>query len=58
MNKMPEDKSSNKTAKTTEIRMGREVPIVKKATSCDSDKDAKCSDKKEELREDRASSLV
>ncbi len=58
MNNLPEDKCSDKNAKTTEIRMGREVPIVKKATGCDSEKDAKCSDKKEQLREDRASSLV
>jgi hypothetical protein len=39
------------------VRMG-EVVSSKSASSCDSGKDAKCSDKKEELREDRASSLV
>ncbi len=41
------------------VRMGREVPN-KKTSSCDSEKDAKCSDKKvkEEIRENRASSLV
>ena len=39
------------------VRMG-EVVSSKNASSCDSGKDTKCSDKKEELREDRASSLV
>jgi len=39
------------------VRMG-EVVSNKKASGCDSGKDTKCSDKKEELREDRASSLV
>ena len=39
------------------VRMG-DVVSSKNASSCDSGKDAKCSDKKEELREDRASSLV
>jgi hypothetical protein len=58
MNKLPDDKCSDKNRQTTEVRMGREVPIIKKASSCDSGKDTKCSDKKEELREDRASSLV
>jgi hypothetical protein len=37
--------------------MGREVSN-RKASGCDSEKDAKCSEKKEELRENRASSLV
>ena len=60
MNKLPDDKCSDKNTKTTEVRMGREVPIIKKASSCDSEKDAKCSDKKEkeEIRENRSSSLV
>ncbi|HEY5040725.1 MAG TPA: hypothetical protein VIK53_01860 [Verrucomicrobiae bacterium] len=42
------------------VRMGREVPIIKKASSCDSEKDTNCSDKKvkEEIRENRSSSLV
>jgi len=39
------------------VRMG-EVVSSKNASSCDSGKHTKCSDKKEELREDRASSLV
>jgi hypothetical protein len=57
MNKLQDDKCSDKTKKTGEVRMGREVSS-KKASGCDSEKDTKCSDKKEELREDRASSLV
>jgi hypothetical protein len=57
MKTLQEDKCSDKTKKTSEVRMGREVSS-KNASSCDSGKDAKCSDKKEELREDRASSLV
>ena len=39
------------------VRMG-EVVSSKNASSSDSGKHTKCSDKKEELREDRASSLV
>jgi hypothetical protein len=39
------------------VRMG-EVVSSKNASSCDFKKDPKRSDKKEELREDRASSLV
>jgi hypothetical protein len=39
------------------VRMGREVSS-KNASGCDSEKDPKRPDKKEELREDRASSLV
>jgi hypothetical protein len=39
------------------VRMGK-VVSSKNASGCDSGKDAKCSDKNEELREDRASSLV
>ena len=58
MNKSSDKKCSEKIKSGNEIRMGREVPIIKKASSCDSEKDAKCSDKKEEIREDRSSSLV
>ena len=29
MNKLPDDKCSDKNTKTTEVRMGREVPIIK-----------------------------
>jgi hypothetical protein len=57
MKTLQEDKCSDKTKKTGEVRMGREVSS-KKASGCDSEKDTQCSDKKEELREDRASSLV
>jgi hypothetical protein len=39
------------------VRMG-EVVSSKNASGCHSEKDTKCPDKKEELREDRASSLV
>jgi len=39
------------------VHMG-EVVSSKNASSCDSGKDAKCSDNKEEIRENRASSLV
>ena len=39
------------------VRMG-EVVSSKNASSCDSGKGAKCSDKKDEIREDRASSLI
>jgi hypothetical protein len=38
--------------------MGREVPVHEKASSCHSEKDAKCSDEKEKARENVASSLV
>jgi hypothetical protein len=58
MKTLQDDKCSDKTKKTTEVRMGREVPFIKKASGCDSEKDTKCSNKKEELRENRASSLV
>jgi hypothetical protein len=57
MNKLHDDKCSDKTKKTGEVRMGREVSS-KNASGCDSEKDTQCPDKKEELREDRASSLV
>jgi hypothetical protein len=30
MNKLPDDKCSDKNTKTTEVRMGREVPIIKR----------------------------
>jgi hypothetical protein len=52
-----DDKCSNKTKKTGEVRMGREVSS-KQASCCDSEKDAECSDKKEKTRENQASSLV
>ena len=57
MNKLQDDKRSDKTKKTGELRMGRETSS-KNASSFDSGKDTKCSDQKEEIREDRASSLV
>ena len=47
MKTLQDDKCSDKTQKTGEVRMGREVPIIKKASGCDSEKDTKCSDKKE-----------
>jgi hypothetical protein len=58
MKTLQDDKCSDKTRKTTEVRMGHEVPVIKKAGCCDSEKDAECSDKKEKKREDVASSLV
>ena len=57
MKTLQEDMRSDKTKKTGEVRMGREVSS-KKASGCDTEKDSKCSDKNEKLREDRASSLV
>jgi hypothetical protein len=58
MKTLPDHKCSEKVKPGNEIRMGREVPIIKNASCCDSEKDAKCPDKKEKTREDRASSLV
>jgi hypothetical protein len=58
MKTLQDDKGSDKTNQTTEVRMGREVPIIKKASSCDSGKDAKCADMKEKNKENLASSLV
>jgi hypothetical protein len=58
MKTSPDDKGSDKTEKTTEIRMGREVPIIKKASSGDPAKNAQSPDKKDEVRENRSSSLV
>ena len=52
-----DDKCCDKT-KQTEVRMGREVPVTKKASSCDSEKDAKCSDKKGKTSEKLAGSRV
>jgi hypothetical protein len=52
-----DDKCCDKTKPATEVRMGREV-ASKKTSSCDSGKDAKCSDEKEKARENAASSLV
>jgi len=56
MKTLQNDKCS-KTKETGTVRMGREVP-GKHASSCDSEKDAKCSDQKETTKENRASSLV
>ena len=53
-----DNKCTDKTKKTTEIRMGREVPVFKKASCCDSEKDAECADKKEKTRENLAGSKV
>jgi hypothetical protein len=53
-----DNKCSDKTKPVTEVRMGREVPVHKQASSCDSDKNAKCSDRKGKARENAASSLV
>jgi hypothetical protein len=52
-----DDKCCDKTKAATEVRMGREVSS-KNASSCDSGKDAKCSDKKEKAAENAASSKV
>jgi hypothetical protein len=57
MNTSHDDKCCDKTKPATEVRMGREV-ASKKTSSCDSGKDAKCSDEKEKARENAASSLV
>ena len=58
MKTLQDEKSSDKTVKTGVVRMGREVSS-KGTSSCDSKTDTKCSDKKkEENREDKASSLV
>ncbi|MGC9943369.1 MAG: hypothetical protein ABSE48_16200 [Verrucomicrobiota bacterium] len=58
MKTLQDDKCADKTKNTTDIRMGREVS-GKKAADCGSGQDTKCSDKKkEEEREDRASSVV
>jgi hypothetical protein len=53
-----DNKCSDKTKPATEVRMGREVPAHEKASSCDSNKDAKCSDQKEKAAENAASSRV
>jgi len=60
MKTTPAEKCSDKTKPGNEIRMGREVPIIQRASSCDSEKDAKCADKneKEKTRMNAASSLV
>jgi hypothetical protein len=58
MKTLPDDKCSDKTKKTGVVRMGHEVSS-KGAAGCESETDSKCADKKkEEKREDRASSLV
>jgi hypothetical protein len=51
------DKCTDKTPKTGEIRMGREV-AAKKDSCCDSDHAAKVADIKAKTRENQASSLV
>jgi len=51
------DKCSDKSKKTGEVRMGHEVSS-EKTSCCGSEKDDKCSDKKEKTREDMASSKV
>jgi len=53
-----DEKCCDQTKSATEVRMGREVPAHKKASSCDSGKDAKCADKKEKNSENLASSMV
>lgn len=60
MKTLQDDKGSDKTNQTTEVRMGREVPIVKKASSGDSEKTAKCAAKDEQEKNsmNRASSRV
>jgi hypothetical protein len=57
MKTLQSDKCSDKTKEIGEVRMGREVSR-KKASGCDSGKDAKCSDKKEKTHENLASSSV
>ena len=65
MTKLHDDKCSDKTMKTGEVRMGREVKtkdgreVKPKHSSCVGNEAAtKAEDKKTEAREDRASSLV
>jgi hypothetical protein len=53
MKTLQNDKASDKTNKTTEIRMGREVPVVKKTPAPLTEKEQKA-----KLAEDAASSLV
>ena len=52
------DKCCDQTKPATEVRMGREVPVLKKATHCDTGTDTKCVDKKDKTNEDLDSSLV
>ena len=65
MNKLQDDKCSDKTKTTGEVRMGREVKtkdgreVKPKHSSCLGNEAAtEAEDKKIETREDRASSLV
>ena len=65
MTKLQDDKCSDKTKKTGEVRMGREVKtkdgreVKPKHSSCLGNEAAtEAEDKKIEAREDRASSLV
>jgi len=55
-----DDNCCDKTTPGTEVRMGREMPIFKKASSCDSEKETKraAKDKQEKIGMDKASSLV
>jgi hypothetical protein len=53
-----DDKCCDQTKPATKVRMGREVPAHEKTSSCDSKKDAKCSDEKETAAENAASSRV
>jgi len=53
-----DEKCRDQTKPATEVRMGREVPVIKKAGCGDSEKDAECSDNKEKKHEDLASSRV
>jgi hypothetical protein len=50
--------SSDQAKPGNEIRMGREVPIIKKGASCHSGTDAKCAENKDRISENAASSLV
>jgi hypothetical protein len=54
------DTCCNQTTPGTEVRMGREMPIIKKASSGDSEKDAKRAAKNEteKISMNKASSLV
>jgi hypothetical protein len=58
MKTLKNDKTSDKAKPGNEIRMGREVPIVKKGTSSASGTAAKSADNKDRTSENAASSLV
>jgi hypothetical protein len=57
MKTLQDDKCPDKTRKPGKVRMGREVS-TKKASGCDSEKNAECADTKVKTREDVAGSLV